>query len=649
MDDQYTAQPDPVGVQTVDQQSQVSDVETWVKNFHASEKDMKRNFLWKYKIAKKRIKAENNVMSRNSYKMSHYNVPLAYSVGQNFVNSVYFKAPECSLTAREEVEHEKIENTEIAVNDWIKDKKVKKTIRRCIWDAYAGGFGMRFIDHRYDDMEGNEQIDEKPALDEQGQPQMEPGVDEMGEPIMVPVMEPIMNRIVLENAITMQRIRPDMCRFPKGFDFDNYQDSPWLGFNVLMPIEEAKEHKEWDKSVTEMLQGEDYENLSDKQNEKHSDGETNQKYVKISYCFKKPKNAMEPMTLYVFNDKIKTKPLMYEPWDKGTIGYPLKPIYFNPLDDDNSYPNGDCWNMESQLSAVDTWWKKYVRHVARSNPKRIFDSSAIDTPEQNNLKSNNDVEWVGVKNKDRRDIRTFITDNNAPELPPAVDKLYEVARTLLDAVGPKSGMTQGTGTADNASGTATEAKIIASGDMIDVEARIDDVKDFITDIVLDIAGIMEKSLEKGIPVKKEIEEPVMGPMGPVMDQMTGQPQMKTVERVEEINKDGFTGKINADVDVESMQAQNKDVFRKQLIDALGLLTKMQPLFQSMGKIINPVFWTKRLMETMHIRNIDEGFIDVPPMTNVPPGAVPPGMPPSPQSMEPSQTPEASIMGGAQQV
>jgi hypothetical protein len=353
------------------------------------------------------------------------------------------------------------------------------------------------------------------------------------------------------------------------------------------------------------------------------------------------------MILNVFNSEIKDAPLQYGPWDKGTVGYPIKPIYFNPLDDDNSYPNGDCWNMESQLSAIDTWWKKYVRHVERSNPKRIFDSSALDTAEQNNLKGNNDLEWVGVKNKDRRDIRTFIMDNNAPELPMAVDKLYSTARQILDTVGPKSGMTQGNPgeQGQNKSGTATEAKIIATGDMIDVEARIDDVKDFITDIVLDVAGIMEKSLLVGIPVKKTVQNPMGGKQ----------------ETIQEVNKDGFTSKVNCDVDVESMQAQNKDVFRKQLIDALGLFNTLKPFFDIQRIMPNPKFWIERLMETMHIRNVEEGFMPMPPMPLVVPGGQPmpgqggsPPVPPSGHTAKPStitgqQPPEASVMAGAQQI
>ena len=625
MDESYTGEVEPSGTQLPGEQKKIPDVQDWIKKFHSSEKNMKNNFMWKYKLAKRRIRAESEVRSRNSYKMTHFNVPLAYSVGSNFVNSVYFKSPECNLTAREEVDHEKIENTEIAINDWLKDKKVKKTIRRCIWDAYSGGFGMRFIDHMYDDMEAPPQ------------PQIDPMT---GQPVidqltLQPVMQPSMQRIVLENSIVIQRIRPDMVRFPKGFDFDNFQDSPWLGFNVLMPIEEARTHKEWDAEVLSRLQGEDYEKLSDKEAEIKQEGETNQKYVKISYCFTKPETAIDPMFLYVFNDRIKDKPLLYQPWDKGTVGYPLKAIYFNPLDDDNSYPNGDCWNMESQLSAIDTWWKKYVRHVERSNPKRIYDGSAIDTSEANNLKGNNDLEWVAVKNKDRRDIRTFITENNAPELPPAVDKLYATARQILDAVGPKSGMTQGDPNQQQA-GTATEAKIIASGDMIDIEARIDDVKDFIIDIVLDVAGVMEKSLIAGIPVKKTVPNPMGGQQ----------------EITQEINRDGFTGKVNVDCDVESMQAQNKDVFRKQLIDALGLFTNLKPFFDQMGMMPNPKFWIERLMETMHIRNIEEGFVQMPPPIIPPPGAMPPkGTPPAapPSTVSGAMPPEASVMGQSQQV
>ena len=189
MDDSYPGQPDPVGNQTLDTPEAPPSVEEWNKKFQAAERYMKYNFLWKYKLAKRRIRAENEVRSRNSYKMTHFNVALPYSIGANFVNSVYFKAPECTLTAREEVDHEKIENTEIAINDWLTDKKVKKVVRRCIWDAYSGGSGWRFIDHHYDD-----QPDPSNVI----QPGQPAGVDPVTQQ-PTPEVQPVLGRVVLEN------------------------------------------------------------------------------------------------------------------------------------------------------------------------------------------------------------------------------------------------------------------------------------------------------------------------------------------------------------------------------------------------------------------------------------------------------------------
>jgi hypothetical protein len=102
-----------------------------------------------------------------------------------------------------------------------------------------------------------------------------------------------------------------------------------------------------------------------------------------------------------------------------------------------------------------------------------------------------------------------------------------------------------------------------------------------------------------------------------------------------------------------MQAQNKDVFRKQLIDSLGLFNSLKPFFDQAGLMPNPKFWIERLMESMHIRNIEEGFMPIP-MPIMPPvmpgndpvgGGLPPKAGPMPGG--PPQPPEAAIMAGAQ--
>lgn len=569
----------------------------WAKKLKASEKVMRDEFLPKYNLAKSRIRSDRDIKNKNSRtKLSHENVSLAYSIGQNFVNSVYFKAPTCNLTAREEEDHAKVEITEKQANDWIKDKKLKKTIKRIIWDAYSGGLGVRFMDHEFDVIQGQEILGyEKTQVQDPMSGQMVEVDDET---------KPIYNRIVTKNEVVFKRIRPDLVRFPKGFDLDNYQDSPWIGFDVILPLVEVKSNEDWDEATRNAIEGEKYSKLSAVDKDSGTaDGDD--LYAKISYVFEKPQTPMEAFKLSVFCSQNTSGALKETDFDKGTVGYPIKFIYFNPLDDDYSYPTGDCWLFESQLAAVDTWWRKQVKHVATSNPKRLFDQSALGDGEAGKLKANNDLEWVGVENKERRDIRSFITELQAPTLNPACDALYEVANQLISKIAPKSAMAQGS--PDTASGTATEAKIIATGDMIDVEARIDDVRDFIVDIVLDYVGILEKSLIAPIPVRMgEGEE----------------------SEVIQADKNSFTSKIEVDVDVESMQAMNKDMHRKQLIDALGLLTSLEPIMNKVGATINPQFWLEKIMDTLGIRNVEKGIMPLPPMPQMQIG--PDGKPVAPQ-------------------
>lgn len=555
-------------------------VSDWVKRFSAAEKIMKDEFLPKYQLAKQRLRAEHEIKGKGTRKLTHEQVNLVYSIGQNFVNSVYFKAPDCNLTAREEVDHMRVENTEIATNDWLKDNKAKKVVKRVIWDAYLGGLGAAFIDYEYDDMEDEENIISPAGID-----------PATGQPT-----PPKFGRLVLKNEITIQRIRPDLLRFPKGFDLDNYQDSPWIGFDLIIPIEEIKNNTQWDEEIRNKIEGESFEKLSyfeRKTNTKPDDGTS--LYGKISFCFKRPQYPkIQPLKLLVFSSKNQEKYLLETEFKKGNVGYPVKFLFFNPLDDDCSYPNGDPWNFESQSNAVDEWWKKVVNHVRRSNPKMAYDSGAISTQEANKLKSNNDNELVGLSNKERRDLSTLIRELNAPQLNPDLDKLWQSARELLSQIAPRTSISDG---GKSAGSTATEAKIEQAGEVIDVDARIDDVRDFIRDIILDVAGILETSLAAPMSLKRE------NPDGS--------------SSFSQVGSDGFTSKIEIDVDVESMQSQNKDVIRRQLIDAIGLFQNLDPFFQAARIAPDPKFWIERLMETMHIRNIDKGFIPLTPQPMVP--------------------------------
>lgn len=568
----------------MDEDKDKNGIKKYVDMFEASERVMRSDFLPKYALAKARLKAEHEIKNKGTRKLTHEQVNLVHSIGVNFVNSVYFKSPQCNLTARQEIDYKQVENTEVAVNDWLKDKKVKQIVKKTIWDAYLGGIGAVFVDYEYDDVEDesrpimrSEIIPSEEGLPIEGQVQE---TDEEGKPLF--------ERLVLKNEITIQRIRPDLLRFPENFDVYNYKESPWIGFEVIHPIEEIKNNQYLDANQVEKIEGEAYDKLSKfKDNRKSNDSKSPDKYAKLSYCFKKPDNPLEPYKLTIFHKDCEA-PLLEIDYKKGHKDYPIHFLAFNPNDDDCPYPNGDPWNFESQLNAIDKWWQKMNNHVNRSNPKIVYDSSSVEPQEAQKLKSNNDNELVGLKNKHKRSLRDLVDVLEKPAMHSDLHRVYEVAREVISEVSPKTALSRGA--EDNKADTATEAKIMQAGEMIDTDARIDDVAEFIKAIVLDVAGIYEESYIGSMSLRKESEE--------------GE------EYFEESGEAGFTSAINVDVDIESMQSQNKDVLRKHLIETLQLVGQLNPLINAAGKKIEPLWWFEKLLDTMSVRNIEKGFTDI---------------------------------------
>lgn len=559
-------------------------VSDWKKKFAASEKVMKRDFLPKYQLACNRVRAEHDVKGRNTKKLTHEQVNMALSIGTSFVNSVYFKSPSVSGQGTEQGDIHKVADTVTACNDWLQQSLAKKVFRRAAgWDAFKGGLGAVFVDYEYDDVPSDQQVGVQPDPSGAIDPQT-------GQPAMVPQM----GRTVLKNEITIQRIRPDLLRFPKGFDLDNYQEAPWLGFDVIMPLEDVKSNEKWDENVRTEIKGEAYDKLSNenKMNKSTGSGDSEDLYAKISYCFKKGANKLEPLMMLVFCAASDSAPLEYVPFDKGHKGYPIHPVYYNPLDDEVSYPNGDVWNIESQLNAIDEWWKQFFNHVKRSKPKFVYDSGSVTPQEVARLKSNEDNGWIGLKNPQKTDLRALFADLQTAELNKDLTSLFTIARQIMSEVAPKSNQSRGDGKEVD---TATQAKIIEMQDGLDVEARIDDVAGLVKAVIIDVAGILEKSLAAPITVSNDQPD------------QEGQPQASR-----ELPPGSFTSKILWTVDRDSLQSNNRDLIRRHLMEAMKVIADWKIFFDLAGIMPDPKFWTEKLMETMAVRNIDKGFIPAPP-------------------------------------
>lgn len=560
----------PAGAEQAPEAAPTVDVNKWLNRIKESEKYMREKFKPRYDLARKRMRSELEAKKQKGGYPSHDQVSMLYSIGVNYVNSVYFKAPNCNLTARNDQESEQVENTEIKVNDWLKDKKVKATIKRIVMDAFLGGFGARYLDYEYRDYESGQA-----AMGDDGQPMM----GEDGQPLM--------ERVQVINQPVLQRIRPDLVRFPRGFNFDNYQESPWIGFDLLMPVEEIQADKELDPNLTALIRGSKFDDISDKEQKVTTQASDDIMWARLHYIFEKPKNEGEYFKMLVLCDETKEAPLRMMDYDKGCIGYPVKFLKHNPQDDDETYPCGDAWMMESQLAAIDTWWRTLVNHVKRSLPQVLVNKNMIKGVDMQNLKKTEDLHYVPL-DTGGQPWELLIKMLEKPQIHPDTNLLYNSARSIVSEVGPKSGLTRGT--EDSNIKTATEAKIASTGEMIDLEARIDDIREFLIDIVLDVAGLYEKNFQGVTNVKGTLDDGT------------------EIER--DVDRSGFTSRINADVDVETMQAPNREVYRRQLMDAFGMMKLFEKDLAKKKKALDGEWIAQKMADSFGIRNFDKAIVDL---------------------------------------
>lgn len=579
------------------------DIAKWFKRIKSAESYMTADFKPRYDLARKRLRSELSIVSAKGGRPSHESVNLLYAIGNSYINSVIFKNPDVNFTARIEEERELVENTEIKVNECLKDKKAKRTMRRIAWDAFLGGFGAYYADYEYSDYETGE-----------------PLLDGLGAPVLNPEGQPIMKRIVLKNTPVVKRLRPDLVRIPRGFDFDEAQESPFIAFDLLVPVEDVKRDKAFDPAVAAQIKGKPYEALSDQAKRSQKQNNDDVLYARLHYIFIKPEFDGDGHKLLVLSDEVKTQALEYQPFEKGQKGYPIKFLYHNPLDDDISYPCGDAWLSESQFRAVDDYWVRLCRHVKKSNPKWLYDQNVIDPKTLQKLKSNDDLEYVGIKLKDRG-ISDAVAPVEHPKINQDNDKFLEYSESILNRVAPRSSISLGDA-AD--SKTATEAQLIQGGENIDIDARIDDIRELFIDLAKDLAGLYAQNLQGMTSVRGKDEN--------------------GIEFSRQVGKEGFSTNFDVDIDVMSLQAPNREVHRKQFMDMMGLLNVFEPALNRIGKTVDPLFFLPRILDTFGVKNAENAIIDLPPMAMVAPpteGGQPPSPEPIPQVPRPEMANELS--------
>ena len=557
--------------------TETPDISKWFGRIKASKALSDADFKPRYDLARKRLRSELDVKSQKKGRPVHNQVGLVYAIGNGFVNSVAFKMPEINLRARNDEERELVENTEIKINDFFRDKKVKRTAKRGIWDAYLGGLHARFVDWNYKDVETEEPIT------------VPVGVDELGNQISEPVLKedgtPEFKRQIIKNEPVYKRIRPDLVRFPDGFDLDNFQESPWIGFDVILPLEDVKEEQGFDKNVTESIKGKTYDSENESRGKK-TGTKDDTLYTRVHYVFENGGDT-GPLKLYVLSEEDQKQPLKVEDFEKGQDGYPIKFLYFNPLDDDTPFPCGDPWLWESQLRAIDDYWARLHKQVSKSNPKIGYDKRDVPQDTVTAMKSNEGQEYVGVEPKQGRIASNVFFPITYPPAHPDNERFLEYAESILNRMAPRTSVTQGDGQQTD---TATEASIIQQGEMVDLEARADDIKEYFVDLARDLAGLYTNNLVGEIEVRGKTS--------------TG------IDVNRKVGRDGFTTNIEVDIDVESMKAPNREVYRAQLLRMVETLRALDDMLKQKGKTIDPEFFLPKIIDTFGVRNAENAVTDL---------------------------------------
>jgi len=218
----------------------------WLSRCRTSNKIHRKQIVPKWNTAKARYDGDLASEMGKRNRLQHQDVNFLFKDIEDFNSSLYFKNPEIDLISRDTQDEQKIrniENLQQLVNDDIKDdESLKAKIRASLVDEALSSLGVVYIDYDYRTKE---------VLDENGEGVPVDGVtDEIGQPLI--------QQEEIEQKVNLVKLRPDNVIRPPYQMLYNYQDSPYLGFVDIVPLESVKMDQTLDPAVVEKLKGKEY-------------------------------------------------------------------------------------------------------------------------------------------------------------------------------------------------------------------------------------------------------------------------------------------------------------------------------------------------------------------------------------------------------
>ena len=542
----------------------------WLNRCRTVNRVHRKKIEEKHSKAKLRYNSEAYGFQKRKGDYTHTQFDFLFKNVEEFNASIYHKNPELDLTARnvnDEAEVWRVENLEQVVNDDINDDRgLKALIRSALVDEGLAGISGIYLD--YDNRTRNT------------------GEFEVEQ---------------IASKVRPAKILPENLIYPPFQTLYNYGESPYLGYVDIVSLEQIKGDQTFDKAVSAKVKGQTYQGLTDidKQAVKDSDKESDDLMFAKIYCVWIKGSDSGPLKRCVLADQDGIdQPLVYEDWEGGGpdgTGYPLHLLALNdPCE--GMLPPSEAWKLESILCVIDYLLAKMLRHLKKSKTRTL----------SKDLKKENVSKWIGAEDLELInisglppgvDIRSLIYQLEDQELSQDHDKLFGLAKRILDECSRKPAFAQVA--IQEKKKTATETQAIQAQDLSVGTYKVDKFKDFLQGFFYDWAKLIQKNWRGTRDITVE-------------NGKTGQDEPREVIAGEDRND--LSGDFSVDINIESFVMQNKDQKRQTVKETLVELQAVEPLLKEQGKKLNAKRVVTELLENAHVRDPEGFLVDVPART-----------------------------------
>lgn len=565
------------------------EVKKWLSRAKMAQKWWHKELLPKYNTAKKRYNSGNSYSTKKRGVMSlasHMDINLLYKDIRDFVGSIFYRNPEIDLTAtdyRNDQAVRNIENLEQKTNDDIKDNnELKAILRSTLVDESLAGIGAVYQDYYYNDQDA---------------------VDDMGGLILSDILgddgNPKPKRDILTNEVKYSKILPENLIVPPWIKQYNFKTGPYFGYVDIVPLETLKQDMTLNQSVIAKLEGAEYKSLVDREtvegtedNVESSDDDI--KHVKCFYIFIRGVDR-GPMKRLVLADESNADgvALAYDDWDKGHRGFPIHALMLNEACD-GFLPPSEAWILETILQIIDYLFQKMNRHLKKSST-RTFVKEGQDGLKKDHIgkiAKNIDMEIIGLSGiAPGIDIRSLIYQEVDQALGQDHVQMFEIARRIFDDLSRQPSFSQGS--VINKDKTATETEAIQQADNTENGDYIDKFKDFLKDLFLDHASLIQENFQGTANLSIENKD-------------TGEEDYR-----QDITKDEMAGKFNVNINVTSFLPPNKEIKRRTVLNTMAEMRAMNDILKEQGLRINARKVIREYVQNIDIPDSEDFLMEVP--------------------------------------